>query len=202
MPKSLLKIETVPGVSYEGAGHYKTKSGLFKGIVIHYTVSGREPRNAVGVVKHLANSGLAALVMDVNGTLYKPEGWDFMRQRGAHAGISEWNGLRGLNSYYLGIEICCWGRGSKVGPIRSSSDVENIVEGDYQEFSEEQEKSLINFCLWALDNNPELEVANICGHDEAREKAGRRGDKTDPGASLSMTMPEFRKNLNRLTFVN
>lgn len=188
----------VKGVSYKKHGNYRTPSGMFKGLVVHYTVSGRSASNAAGVVRYLASKNLGCMVMDEDGKIYIPEGFDVLKHWGSHAGTSAWEGDSGLSDEYAGMEICCWGRGSKVGPYRESKGEANIIAGKYQAYTEAQETSLINFILWALHNNPSFKIDLICGHDEARAAAGKKGDKQDPGASLSMTMPQFRAHLKSL----
>jgi len=184
----------VKGVQFDDF-RYKTAGGMFSGLVVHYTVSGRSAKNAVGVVNYLAKQGLGCMVMDEDGKIYIPEGFDIFKEGAYHAGTSRWNGLTGVSQFFAGMEICCWGKGSKFGPIRSSKGEDNIIAGDYQEYTQAQEKSLINFCLWAKDKNKEFKFENVCGHDEIRAQAGAKGSKTDPGASLSMTMPRLRQLL-------
>lgn len=193
----------VKGIRYPEIGFYDTESGWFSGLVVHYTVSGRNERSARGVVSHLSRLGLGAMVMDENGLIYVGEGFDPLCHWGHHAGVSKWRGMVGLSKYFAGMEICSWGRGSKHGPLRHFDEpLGNIYPGTYQAFTEAQESSLINFCLWALDINPEFNLANVCGHDEVRAEAGKPGDKTDPGGSLSMTMPAFRQHLGSLISSN
>lgn len=194
-PPALKKYEIpnivrVPGVKFVKRGNFKTKSGNARGLVVHYTVSGNEKKNALGVVNWLAQSKLGCLVMDKDGIIYAPEDYDFQKDVVFHAGRSSWLGHDNVSYYNIGMEICCWGLGSKVGPFRESKGNANIIHGKYQAYTDKQEKSLINFCLWQLDVNPEFEIAWIAGHDEIAVPKGR---KQDPGASLSMTMPEFRK---------
>lgn len=187
------QFKVVRGVKYVDRGQYRTPSGMFKGLVVHYTVSGRSPKAAQNVVRYLAGERLGCLVMDENGVIYHPENFDPLRSWGYHAGKSGWFGAQGgLSDEFCGMEICCWGKDSKVGPFRTSQAKDNIIPGTYQAFTEAQEVSLINFIRWAKAVNPEFSIENVVGHDEAREYVGLRGQKQDPGASLSMTMPEFR----------
>jgi hypothetical protein len=200
----LTKIEQpnfveVKGAPFVNRGFYKTKTGMFSGLVVHYTVSNRKSANAKGVLNWLhygdgkySNGGLMCMVMDENGVIYLPEGFDPLRHWGHHAGVSKWGNLSSVSSHFAGMEICCWGKDSKVGPFRESKGEANIIAGKYQTFTEAQEKALINFIMWAKKSNPEFSFENVVGHDELRAQAGKRGDKQDPGASLSWTMPEFR----------
>jgi len=185
----------VKGVKFKDRGQYQTPSKMFSGLVVHYTVSGRKAANAISVLKYLAENNLGCMVMDEDGKIYIPEGFDVLFNWGYHAGVSRWNNSVGVSNIFAGMEICCWGRGSKVGPFRQSMGNGNIVRGIYQAYTEAQEKALRNFILWAKANNKEFNIDNVCGHDEVRALAGKPGDKQDPGASLSMTMPEFRNLL-------
>lgn len=190
------KFVAVKGVKYKEWA-YKTPSKTFEGLVVHYTVSGSSAASAVSILKYLAKSGLGCMVMDEDGVIYHPESFDVLKDAAAHAGLSKWNGRSGLNSYYAGMEICNWGKlDSKSRPkargVRSSKGEANIIKGDYEPYTAKQEAALINFCKWAKINNPAFKFENVVGHDECRAKAGKPGGKSDPGASLSMTMPQLR----------
>jgi len=194
------KIVKVPGVHYKES-RYKTASGLADGLIVHYTVSGDSEKTAIGVLKGLAKRGLGCMVMDEDGIIYAPESFDIFKDAAGHAGKSKWNGRVGLSSYSMGMEICNWGklddksRKLQNNGIRSSAKNANIIKGDYEKYTPAQEASLINFCRWAKANNSAFKYENVCGHDEARTAYGLPGDKSDPGASLSMTMPQFRELL-------
>lgn len=186
-------FKTVKGVKYKQRGNYNTPSGMFSGLVVHYTVSGNAP---TGVVNWLAGQGYGCMVMDYDGVIYIPEDFDVLKSWGYHAGVSKWNGRSSVSDIFAGMEICCWGLNSKVGPFRTvTTDQGYVVAGTYQQYTEAQEKSLINFCLWAKKHNPEFSFDNVVGHDELRREAGRLGDKQDPSGSLSMTMPQLRELL-------
>lgn len=189
------KFVTVKGVRYADRGAYATPSGMFEGLVVHYTVSGRTAQSARNVVSYLASKGLGCMVMDEDGVIYIPEGFDVLRDWGQHAGVSRWGSRSSVSNRFAGMEICCWGKGSKVGPFRSTKGEANMIAGTYQTFTKAQEEELENFILWARTKNKEFKLENVAGHDELREQAGKKGDKQDPGASLSVTMPAFRKHL-------
>lgn len=188
-------FKTVKGVKYKDRGNYKTQSGMFSGLVVHYTVSGNAP---TGVVNWLAGQGYGCMVMDYDGVIYIPEGFDVLKSWGYHAGVSKWNGRSSVSDIFCGLEICNWGLNSKVGPFRTVTTEQGyVVAGTYQQYTEAQEKSLINFCLWAKKHNPEFSFDNVVGHDELRREAGKLGHKQDPGGSLSMTMPMLRELLKK-----
>lgn len=192
------KFVVIKGVKFKDRGQYKTKSGMFSGLVVHYTVSGNSEKSAKGVVEWLAGQGYGCMVMDLNGVIYVPEGFGYMTDYGYHAGVSKWGDRSSVSDVFAGMEICCWGRNSKVGPFREVTTQQGyVVAGTYQQYTEAQEKSLINFCLWAKKHNPEFSLDNVVGHDEIRREAGKLGDKQDPGGSLSMTMPQLRELLKK-----
>lgn len=185
-------VVPVKGVKFNTHGFYRTKTGYAKGLVVHYTVSGRTPENAVGVLKYLAKQGLGCMVMDEDGTIYVAENFDFEKHVAWHAGTSTWKGLTGMSQYCMGMEICCWGRltpesKKRAKTMRRSGGSENIVAGEYEPYTVEQEEALIAFILWYAKKNPEFDVEYLIGHDECA-----KGRKSDPGASLSMSMPTLR----------
>lgn len=82
---------------------------------------------------------------------------------------------------------------------RYSSGEDNIAKGWYHAYSPEQEDALLELLIWMKRNNPDVfSTEFILGHDEvAGPKGIGRWRKTDPGASLSMTMTEFRNEVWR-----
>lgn len=206
-PEVTLSKETEPifkivkGVKYKDRGDYNTASGMFSGLVVHYTVSGNAP---TGVVNWLAEQGYGCMVMDYDGVIYVPEDFDVLRSWGYHAGVSKWNGRSSVSDIFAGMELCCWGRNPPASvpesEIRTGVATEEngyIVSGRYQKYTVAQEKSLINFCLWAKKHNPEFDFKNVVGHDLLRKEAGKIGQKQDPGFSLSMSIPELQSLLIR-----
>lgn len=68
--------------------------------------------------------------------------------------------------------------------------------GHYHKFTEEQETALIKLLTWMKQQKPDVfKYENVLGHDEVAIKEGHYGRKTDPGACLSMTMAQFREQL-------
>ncbi|WP_131539929.1 N-acetylmuramoyl-L-alanine amidase [Pedobacter nototheniae] len=184
---------TVKGIKFKDRGNYATPSEKFKGLTVHYTVSGRTAANAEGVINYLKNEGFGCMVMDENGIIYIPEQFDIFKNWNYHSGVSKWKGITNVSDYFAGMEICCWGLGSAVGPYREVKVAEGyIVAGKYQKYTEAQEKSLINFILWAKSKNDEFDLDYVAGHDELRKEAGKVNDKQDPGGSLSMPMAALR----------
>jgi hypothetical protein len=184
------RFETVKGIKYKEIGKYQTPSGMFEGLVVHYTVSGRARKNAIGVVSYMASKNIGCMVMDEDGIIYIPEDFDVLRDAAFHAGKSSWNGKEGLSRYFAGMEICCWGRSdrsSKIYTRHVNRKTENMAEGWYEPYTVAQERALENFVKWARSVNPEFKIENLVGHDEVAP-----GRKTDPGGSLSMSMSSFR----------
>lgn len=196
-PNQAASVEfiSLPNVRYKLNGNFRTPSGRPKGVVVHYTVSGRQERNARGVVNYLAGKNLGAIVMDQDGKLYIPSNFDPMKHVVWHAGKSSWKGKSGVSQYCVGIEVCCWGRLDGTPRLQSLAtekkffkNEKNIVQGTYELFTEAQIRSLVNLIKFIAQDNPEFDKDWIVGHDEISP-----GRKQDPGGSLSMTMDEFRK---------
>ncbi len=185
----------VKGVRFKNQKNYNTASKKFEGLVVHYTVSGRTASSAKAVLQWLSDSNLGCMVMDENGLIYIPEGFDIFKHYSSHAGVSKWAGRSSVSQYFAGMEICCWGLAQgKGGTYRKVTTKQGyVVAGNYQAFTEAQEKSLINFILWAKSKNPEFNLDNVVGHDELRREAGKLGDKADAGGSLSLPMPKYRE---------
>lgn len=190
-------IIKVKGAKYKTQGNYRTKSGMAKGLVVHYTVSGKSDDSARAVVKYLARKGLGCAVMDEHGTIYVAENFDIEKDVAWHAGSSSWQGHTGMSRYCIGMEICNWGRltpesRKRVSKMRKANPRHNIKAGDYEPYTPAQEEALVNFILWYKQINPDFDVDFVIGHDECAPTR-----KSDPGASLSKSMPEFREYLKK-----
>ena len=194
----------VSGVSFKKRGSFKTRSGMPKGVLIHYTVSNRKASSAQAVMKSLARRGLGCPVMDENGVIHIPKGFDPLKDVGYHAGKSAYAGKSGMSLYMVGLEVCCWGRLSsetrkyvKADEIRrASSKIANIAKGDYQMFTQKQERAILDFIAYVKAMSPDWGgVEWVRGHDEVAVPLGR---KTDPGYSLSKPMPQYREMLKQL----
>lgn len=185
-------------------GKYRTPSKKPRGLVVHYT-SGRSLNGAIDAYNSLswmASQGLGCYVMDKDGKIYRSVHQD-QDQVAYHAGKSEWQGEKSLSYQLMGMEICCAGLldtdlktwfGVQMPQelTRTVENYHNIRAGVYHRFTLEQEESLTNFILYQAAINPEFNLDWVLGHDEIAVPAGR---KTDPGGSLSMSMPEFRQLL-------
>lgn len=196
----------------KGAGKYR--KGYPEGAIVHW-ISGwsrdgdkgvSANGHAINALKYGAKQGYGYMTLSEIGTFFQAQpfsDWDY------HAGSSSHPKLgSSVSQYLVGIEVCCAGRLEKVGPgrykswfgaefneseVRYSPKRGNIAEGYYHKYSEAQERALIEFLLWMKRNNPEVfNFDLVLGHDEVAPSR-----KTDPGASLSMTMSEFRELLKK-----
>ncbi len=96
----------------------------------------------------------------------------------------------GMSRYCAGIEICSWGKRDEQPGDRYTAGVANQQAGFYQPYTPQQEQSLTRLIEWLKFECPEFDIEWVLGHDEVSP-----GRKNDPGASLSMTMPAYRKHL-------
>lgn len=153
-----------------------------------------------------AKSGYAFFTISESGQVFQALPLD---QWGHHAGVSTWPGLgSSVSSKLVGIEVCCAGgvkaKGSKfvswfnaeftANEVRTVSKKDNIQAGTYHKYSDAQEKSLIELLVWLYKNNPSVfKIEYILGHDSVAPSR-----KSDPGGSLSMTIPELQAKIKGL----
>jgi hypothetical protein len=180
----------------------KYAEGWPKGLVVHFT-AGNDDAN--GTCDYLREKGYPCLVLAKDGKVLQGFPAD---QGGAHSGTEHHN-------YCVGVEIVCGGKLTptadgggktwfdKVIPkerCRSGKgDGKTQIGGLYEKYTDAQEKILIKLCLWYKEQAPEIfSFDNVIGHDEACAVSGQYGRKNDPGYSLSMMMPEFRKHIKEL----
>ena len=179
--------------------NFAKKQDPFKGLVVHYTSSPRF--SAQAVCKYFATlrkekSQIACPVMNGDGKIYVAKDWNLFEDRASHAGKSEWKGNRNISNTFAGIEVCCAGRSEEeINDIlqpdyRLAYTKENIRRGYYQMFTQHQEMKLVQLCLILDHEIKEFDLNNVVGHDEIAPDR-----KSDPGGSLSVTMPEFREIL-------
>lgn len=196
----------------KGSGTYR--KGYPEGAVVHWTSGwsrdgekgSSAKTKAEQAIKYGAKQGYAYFAIGEDGSVVQSLP---LNRWGHHAGNSSWAGLgSSVSKYLIGIEVCCAGRLTKVGDgvyqswfggkfkeseVRYSPKKENIAQGHYHKYTKAQEESLIQLLKWLKSNNPEVfSFNNVVGHDEICAPKGR---KTDPGASLSMSMPALRKLL-------
>lgn len=190
----------------------KYEKGWPLGAVVHFT-AGRD--GAEKTIKGGVENGYAYLCIQKDGKIYQAHP---MSEWGYHAGESAWKHLAkklvgAVSDDLVGIEINNAGRlTEKSGRLytwfgvevpkdnaRYTPGKENQLKGWYEKYTPEQEKTLIEFLLWCKNQAPDVfDFDFVLGHDEVAGPAGiGRWRKNDPGASLSMTMPEFRALLKQ-----
>ena len=196
------KVVVVPGVFFKKRGRFKTPLGEPEGAVVHYTVSGNTPKTAAAVVRSLASRSLGCPVVDAQGIIYVPEGFDWERDVAYHAGKSLWRGKDSVSTRKIGFEMCNWGSDARKQKVPAEQIRNGLCnngsksKNDYQKYTPAQEEFLVNVMVYLKNKYPKtFSYDEICGHDECAIPLGR---KNDPGASLSMSMPDFRKKLKGL----
>lgn len=189
------------GAAMKAQGTYA--KGYPEGAVVHFT-AGRcdTEKDMVGSMDWGVKQGYAFFGIGPTGKVYQRLP---LNKWGHHAGTSSWPGLgSSLSKRLVGIEIACAGKVAESGKawfgqkfdasrLRKVATKDNVQGGTYVKYTEEQEESLVRLLLWLKDNNPEVfKLENVLGHDEIAPTR-----KDDPGGSLSMSMPEFRKLLTK-----
>ena len=200
VPETSLNIVKLGNIIWGKNFHsnFAKKQDPFQGLVVHYTASPRFSARAV--CKYFATlrkekSQIACPVMGGDGKIYVSKDWNVFEDRASHAGKSEWNGNRNISNTFAGIELCCIGRSENAihdcqPDFRLVYTKDNIKHGNYQMFTKCQEMKLVQLCLILDHEIKEFDLNNVVGHDEIAPDR-----KTDPGGSLSVTMPEFREIL-------
>lgn len=188
--------------------HGKYLRNYPKGAIVHYTAGERPGTLDWGIAQ-----GYCYLLIDGNGQLHQAHP---INEWGYHAGASSYKGLQGsVSDELIGIEIACAGRVEQVivngakrykawfhknplqyfteDQVRYSGENANIKAGYYHKYTPAQEETLIHTLQWLKWNDPYNVFAYdyVLGHDEVSPNR-----KQDPGASLSMSMPELRKLLS------
>lgn len=197
-----VQIVPVKGVKFKNIGRYKTSTQKAIGCVVHFTAGRFDEgkQSAINTLKWLVSEGLGCMVMDTNGIIYVAENYS-LDYYNYHAGTSTWKGKSSLSSLLEGMEICNAGKLDSSGKawfgqqipqdkIRTVKAEANRQGGLYHSYTEAQEKALKAFLRLRLKEVPGYSIDWIVGHDEIAP-----GRKNDPGGSLSVTMPELRKQL-------
>ncbi|KGK41730.1 hypothetical protein LH51_12355 [Nitrincola sp. A-D6] len=166
-------------------------------IVIHYT-GGSTVESAVSTFKNRNSQTSAHLVIGKDGSTVQMARF---HERCWHAGRSEWQGTRNLNSYSVGIELVNWGwlmgepghwrswAGTPVedeGVVRMAHKYDGQLRG-WEAYSPEQMQTTIDI-VRALLQHYQLSPEAIVGHDDISP-----GRKQDPGPAFPMV--RFRNML-------
>jgi len=182
--------------------------GYPEGAVVHFTAgrSKNGDKDAKNTISYGKRMGYCYFCIAADGSVFQPFP---LNKWGHHAGKSSHPVLGDNLSYKLvGIEICNAGTLKQIDEskyeswfkeeytkdeVRFCEGMDNIKKGFYHRYTWEQEKALTELIIWLKQNNPEVfKIKNVLGHDEIAPKR-----KSDPGASLSMTMPAYRNFLWR-----
>lgn len=94
-----------------------------------------------------------------------------------HAGKSEWNGLSGLNSHFLGFELLVPGT-HDFGSFSKAIETEGT-------YSEEQMKTSVEVVKYWMDEY-NIPIENIVRHSDCSgdDVRGKGKGKTDPGSAF------------------
>lgn len=191
----------------------KYARGYPLGAVVHFT-AGRD--GAAKTIDGGIKNGFAYVCIQKDGKMVQAHP---ISRWGYHAGESAWNKFAkklvgSVSDDLIGIEINNAGRVTpqangtfktwfgtylKVDQVRYTPGKANQLKGWYERYTPEQEETLIEFLLWLKSQAPDIfDFDFVLGHDEVSGPAGiGRWRKNDPGAALSMTMPELRELLKR-----
>lgn len=165
-----------------------------EGAIVHFTAGA----SIESSLSHLAEQGYPCLGIGRNGQVYQAHPLD---KGGPHCGTIH-------HRKFVGIEVASagsvkqnangsystwWGKILSPDLIRVSGKEDNIQPGNYEKFTQAQEKSLEELILWLKANNPSVfSLDNIFGHDEVAPQ-----HKCDPGGALSMSMPKYREHIKK-----
>lgn len=195
-PLATITTEKMPTV-----GQYP--KGYPEGAVVHFT-AGRSLKgdsDALNTIRGGIANGYCYFCISSDGTIFQSFP---LNKWGYHCGKSSWPGLgSGLSNRLVGIEICNAGKLDANGrswfgetyPETQRRKVGNEYgeSGTYHQYTEAQEKSLIDLIWWLKLNNPDVfKIDYVLGHHEISP-----GRKNDPCGALSVTMNEFRKALSK-----
>jgi len=186
----------------------KYPNGYPEGAVVHFTAG----VDGTGALEQGIVNGFSYFLITRDGTVWQAAPLD---EWGFHAGPSTYPGLgNGISPKLVGIEMCTAGivdpqpvvagqapmfkqwyerdprKYLSAAEVRYSVKKDNIHSGYYHIYTPAQEHSLVGLLLWLKSNNPGVfSFDHVLGHDEICVPPGR---KVDPGAALTMSMPEFR----------
>lgn len=103
-------IRNIAGITYNNYGRYPTKSGLYSGVVLHFSATrgggSKTPqeaeKNSIKLITYLDSQGYGTISIDSYGRVYQNQPFN---QSSAHAGASSWNGKTSLNKHFLGLDL-------------------------------------------------------------------------------------------------
>ena len=168
-------------------GHLKEQKPRY--IIMHYT-GGSNIQSAINTFKNRQAQASAHLIIGQDGRIVQ---MGRFHERCWHAGVSEWQGLRGLNSYSVGIELVNWGwLSGSAGNWRSWAGTrvadENVVEmahknegirRGWESFAEAQMEKTVEV-VRAILSTYHLKTCDVLGHDDISPAR-----KQDPGPAFA-----------------
>ena len=161
--------------------------------VVHHT-AGWQNQSGESFMKNFLKRGLCCLFIDEKGKIYQQPD---IKDRGYHAGVSEWKGKKGISKHSVGIEIAAGGKlerrkdgvytwFEKKVPTEKSRHVKTANgyndEGFFEAFTNAQEIALAELLTWLKKNG----VKEIVEHSDISP-----GRKNDPGGSLSQPLSKW-----------
>lgn len=176
-------------------GHLVNQSPEF--IIIHYT-GGSSVESALNTFKNKNAKASAHLIIGQDGRIIQ---MGRFHERCWHAGLSQWQGIRGLNSRSVGIELVNWGwltggpghwrswAGTRIPDdrvIEMPHKNEGITRG-WESFAETQMEKTIEV-VRSLLKTYQLTPNAVLGHDDISP-----GRKQDPGPAFPFE--RFRNHL-------
>lgn len=190
-------------------GHWPTFFPAFSPAAKILKIKKMAREYALRTAKGGAKDGYVFLVMDVLGNVYQSLD---MTKHGSHAGKSHWQGVGySVSKRFTGVEILNPGKLKlKSGKYMTwfgleipkenvrhiKTNTANQEAGYYCQYTAEQEVALEKLVNQLCEMSPNIngrkvfKMSNVVGHDEVSP-----GRKSDPGGSLSISMPEFRKKI-------
>lgn len=195
------------------------KGGYPLSILIHFT-AGRSGglQKAIDSIKDGISNGFLYSCIADSGEFVQSNP---LNEWGYHAGESAWphsklfsgsvsDECHGVEMNNAGLLTLTGGKFKTwFGTFIDEKDVRHVTEakhncptGYYHKYTPEQEKTLTEFIVWAIKNDPtgRMNFATILGHHEVSGKLGiGRWRKNDPGGALSLKMNDYRDVIKELT---
>jgi len=203
-PGAKLMYHPLADQSIKHSASKKYRKGYPEGLIVHFTAGQCDTESDMKEsLSWGKEQGYSFWGIGPTGKLYQTSP---LSHGGAHAGASFWPSLGdSVSQYLLGVEIACAGKVDSNGKswfnktyakdrLRTVGNKDNVQAGTYVKYTPEQEESLIELCLWLKRNNPDVFSFDlVLGHDSVAPSR-----KSDPGGSLSMTIPELQAKLKKL----
>ncbi len=185
-----MTIQSFGEIPFIEATHYgKGRKKPISMIILHYTAGG----SMAGTVNYLASPKSPKVsshfIVDRKTNDKFPSGIVQMvscADRAWHAGKSEWQGQKWLNTVAVGIEICNWGPLTKKGNRflnwagskyhKKYPEPVYINDKYWEPYSDFQYETVAALCSMLIDKFPDINIDRIFGHSNVAP-----GRKIDPG---------------------